>query len=122
MVFDWLNLFGNYVYGLIFEEKNILGIGMYFVFMVYGLMFGEFVCMIINEGWLIYFNDLNWQVFGIKVYQFFLEDLIVIVMGNYIYNLFYLLLVRFLLNLCSDLVIQFYFFLGLFEVISVNMG
>ncbi|AHM72108.2 exo-beta-N-acetylmuramidase NamZ family protein [Yersinia hibernica] len=122
MVFDRPNPLGNHVYGPILEEENISGIGMHPVPMVHGLTSGEFAKMIINEGWLTNFDDSNWQAFGIKTYQFPVEDLTVIAMGNYTHDLPYSLPVRPSPNLRSDLAIQLYPSLGIFEATSVNMG
>lgn len=122
MVFDRPNPLGNQVYGPILEEKNISGIGMHPVPMVHGLTSGEFARMITGEGWLTHFNDGNWQAFGIKQYQLPPEDLLVISMGNYTHDTPYSLPVRPSPNLRSDLAIQLYPSLGLFEATSVNMG
>ncbi|PEH54759.1 exo-beta-N-acetylmuramidase NamZ family protein [Yersinia kristensenii] len=122
MVFDRPNPLGNYVYGPILEEENISGIGMHPIPMVHGLTSGEFARMIVNEGWLTHFDDSNWQAFGIKAYQFPPEDLTVIAMENYTHDLPYSLPVRPSPNLRSDLAIQLYPSLGLFEATSVNMG
>ncbi|MGH1476740.1 exo-beta-N-acetylmuramidase NamZ family protein [Yersinia proxima] len=122
MVFDRPNPLGNHVYGPILEEENISGIGMHPVPMVHGLTSGEFARMIVNEGWLTHFNDSNWGSFSIKDYQFPPEDLTVIAMGNYTHDSPYSLPVRPSPNLRSDLSIQLYPSLGLFEATSVNMG
>lgn len=122
MIFDRPNPLGSHVYGPILEEQNISGIGMHPIPMVHGLTSGEFARMITGEGWLTSFNDTNRQAFGIKEYQFPAKDLMVIGMANYTHDTPYSLPVRPSPNLRSDLAIQLYPSLGLFEATSVNMG
>lgn len=122
MVFDRPNPLGNQVYGPILEEKNISGIGMHPIPMVHGLTSGEFARMIVGEGWLTHFADTDWQNVGVKEYQLPADDLMVIGMGNYTHDTPYSLPVRPSPNLRSDLAIQLYPSLGLFEATSVNMG
>lgn len=122
MVFDRPNPLGAHVYGPILEEKYISGIGMHPVPMVHGLTSGEFARLIVGEGWLTNFNDASWQAFGNKAYQLPAADLTVIAMANYTHDTPYSLPVRPSPNLRSDLAIQLYPSLGLFEATSVNMG
>lgn len=122
MVFDRPNPLGNHVYGPILEEKNMSGIGMHPIPMVHGLTSGEFARMIVGEGWLTHFDDSSWQAFGIPAYQLPPRDLVVISMANYTHDMPYSLPVRPSPNLRSDLAIQLYPSLGLFEATSVNMG
>lgn len=122
MVLDRPNPLGGDVYGPLLEEKFISGIGMHPIPMVHGLTSGEFALMIVNEGWLTNGNDTNWHSFGQSEYQFPIDKLHIIPVGNYRHNMEYRLPRRPSPNLKTDLSIKLYPSLALFEATSVNMG
>lgn len=70
LILDWLNLNGYYVDGLILDMKYKLGVGGLFIFIVYGMILGEFVLMVNGEWWLFFL---------------WICDVIVIFCKNYIY-------------------------------------
>lgn len=93
--------------GLIFDLDFKFFVGMYWVLIVYGMMVVEYVKMVNGEGW---FKG------GIKC------ELEVVFCLNYIYFIFYELLVKFSLNLFNNCFIYFYLLFCFFEGMVVSVG
>ncbi|CAM3979537.1 DUF1343 domain-containing protein [Rahnella bruchi] len=122
MVFDRPNPLGQYVYGPILEANNISGIGIHPIPMVHGLTSGEFARMIVGEGWLTQFADIHSAAYGDSNWRFTPQDVKVIEMSGYKHDMPYSLPVWPSPNLRSDLAVQLYPSLGLFEATSLNSG
>lgn len=107
MVLDCFNLNGYFFDGLVFDLQYQFFVGMYFVFVVYGMMVVEYVCMINGEGWLEGGKEVC---------------LMVNCCVNYDCNELYILFVKLFLNLLNMWLIYFYFSFCFFEGIVFSVG
>jgi len=107
IVLDRPNPNGSYVDGPVLDTNFTSFVGMHTVPIVHGMTIGEYAKMINGEGWLG--NDL-------------VTDLKIIPLANYSHDSYYSLPVPPSPNLRSDLSIQLYPSLCLFEATTVSIG
>ena len=107
IVLDRPNPNGSYVDGPVLDTNFTSFVGMHPVPIVHGMTIGEYAKMINGEGWLG--NDL-------------VTDLKIIPLANYSHDSYYSLPVPPSPNLRSDLSIQLYPSLCLFEATTVSIG
>ncbi len=107
LIFDRPNPNGSYVDGNIREDRFKSFVGMHAIPIVHGLTVGELACMINGEKWL----EKNLKC-----------PLTVIEMQNYTHDLAYSLPVKPSPNLPTDLSIQLYPSLCLFEGTNISVG
>ena len=107
IVLDRPNPNGHYVDGPTMEAAHTGFLGMTLIPLVYGMTIGEYAVMINEEGWLSN---------GSKA------ELHLVQLENYTHDSFYHLPIRPSPNLPSDVAINLYPSLGLFEGTNINAG